>query len=1074
MAELKLFKASAGSGKTFQLTYEYLLLALDYPFAFSHILAVTFTNKAATEMKNRILQELHLLASQRESKHLLRLCDSMKRTQEAIRHDAAIVLKALLHNYSRFSVSTIDHFFQRVLQSFLRELGLQTGLTIELNNMAVLDEAVNRLFTRIDSDSNLREWLISFAEEKIELGQTWDFHHNIKELGQQVFTETYHAIGSALQQRMHDKEFLKQFMSETSVRCNQIKQELVSAGRAGLDLIEKHGLTINDFRLKERGFISYFVKLAEAKFELPNKTTSEARNDVTKWYSQTSPRQKQIEEIYPLLNPLLSNAIEAVIRHLPYLVSAQIVRSQIYVMGILADLSQEINGYCRDKDIFLLSNSSKLLKDVISDNDTPFIYEKQGQYYHHYMIDEFQDTSQMQWNNFMPLIAGSMSENHDNLLVGDIKQSIYRWRNSDWNVFAHKVEEAFSSSNLRKIGLKVNYRSAPLIIKFNNSLFDHCSSILSSRLAAEMEEENMLSREITTIYSDAVQEIQKSHENNNGYISIRFFKDTPERKWSDTAIEHLPEVLQSLQDKGVALRDTAILVRTKDDGRIISSFLMEYGQQHAGDKYRYEFISEEFLFLTYSAAVCMILAILRYLVDPDDSINCGAILHLSRDMSTIKPDQEPTFIDPCKQAADIIKNAGFISPSVTTEQLIQMPVNEIIERIIRIFGMQTNEQEVAYLIAFQDRLSEFQLTRQNDIYSFLNWWEENSSQFALSAADEQDAIRIMTIHKAKGLEFQAILVPFCEWNLDNDTNPTIVWCKTEASPFNGFERIPLRYNKKLITSYFKDDYYREKQKAYIDNLNLLYVAFTRPKANLIAFCKAPEKEDFEIRSISSLLFSAFTKTHTGKDALKISLTDAWNDEEQFFKTGTITAKENKTVYANEFVLTGLHISDRKREIRYRRYGDDFFVTDPGITHPLNYGKVMHEAFMRIRSKKDIPAVIQALVFEGIIPEARADELTQIINKYLSLPDITGWFEDGLTIIAENEIILPGGATMRPDRVIIQNNKATVIDYKFGKHKNEEHRQQVARYCEQMKLMGYTDVKGYLWYVTLQEIFAVNN
>ncbi len=447
MSQLRIYKASAGSGKTFRLAVEYLKIALSSEWNYKHILAVTFTNKATTEMKYRVVQELYKLANGEQTAYLDVLKTEMGLNEVELEARAQKCLKRILHDYSRFSISTIDSFFQRVIKAFNRELGINTAYQVDLNDDQILDEAVDELLLSIEDDRDLLEWLKQFARDKILEGGGWNLKGDILKLGRQIYNETFKELNQSLYEKLNDRVFIRNYRRDLQQIIFQYESKLKQLGKEGLRLIENAGLTVADFKYGSTSAANSFVKMLKADF-VPGSRVVQAVEDAANLYKKNDPAA--VKEVAGQLQPLLAEAVRFYKQENQNCHTARLIVNQLYTLGILVDLQEMVRKVTRNKGVILISESGSLLKQIIADSEAPFVYEKTGIYYQHFMIDEFQDTSGLQWGNFRPLIGNSLSENNLGMLVGDVKQAIYRWRSGDWNLLASKVACAFPANGSRR------------------------------------------------------------------------------------------------------------------------------------------------------------------------------------------------------------------------------------------------------------------------------------------------------------------------------------------------------------------------------------------------------------------------------------------------------------------------------------------------------------------------------------------------------------------------------------------------------------------------------------------------
>ncbi|MBU8891413.1 MAG: UvrD-helicase domain-containing protein [Bacteroidales bacterium] len=1080
MSQLIIYKASAGSGKTFKLTEEYLKLLFKYPENYRRILAVTFTNKATAEMKNRILSELNKLDKGIKSDYLEGLKTEFKLSEAEIKLRANQILTLLLHDFSKFSVSTIDKFFQKIIRSFTREIGIQPGYSIELNQNEILLKVIDNLLLDLDENNELREWLSNLASDKIEQGNKWDFKDDIKNLAQEIFKEEYKAFDQQLIKKMSDKEFLKKYIQELQQIRSKFENTINITANKAIELIQTSGLAIEDFKWGKSSVPNYFNKIINNNDYEPKIRTLKGTESFDEWFTNKSPQKDSIENI--LNNGLFDLLVETVNfyekNYIQYYSSLEILKF-INTLGILTDISGKLRDYCEEQNLFLISDSAKLLQIIIDNNDSPFIYEKTGSIYKHFMIDEFQDTSKTQWYNFKPLINNSLAQGSKNLVVGDIKQSIYRWRNSDWKILSDEVQNDFLQFNPEIQALNNNWRSGKSIIDFNNSVFSYSSQVLQQNFNGEFTEsensENPYKTKITDAYQDVFQKIPDNNKD-DGYINHTFLSEKEYDSWKDEVKSRLPKIIENLQEKGHRLNDIAILVNRKKEGQDIANTLIEYKNQ-SSSKYKFDFISNDSLFLANSSLVRFIIAILEYILNPEDDINTSFIAYeyncyLKTDELSNDDLHELIRNHSKEEKGKWLKKIFPEEFIESLDQIKQLPVYELIDRITRLFKLNEIKAELPYLKSFLDIVLDFSKNSASDIHTFVNWWNEDGQNKTLSVSENQDAIRIITIHSSKGLEFKNVIIPFCNWDIDHKSNQTnILWCKTDAEPFNQLDLIPVKYSKNLVKTVFKPDYLKEKLHAYVDNLNLLYVAFTRVKENL--FCFSPLKDKAKkISNVANLLFFTYQnyKNYT-TDKTLIDFTDHWNAQTPSFEFGELKkAMDVKKDLPDEFEINKFESFDIKNKLRLKLHDNSFFTGQESAPfEKVNYGKVMHEIFENIKTEKDISQAIDKLIFDGKISPDKKPEIKLKINDTFKNDQIKSWFSDEWQIKNEAEIILDKGKTARPDRVISNNEKIVVIDYKFGEQEEEKHYKQVKSYIEILKKMENKQVDGFLWYVDLNFI-----
>jgi ATP-dependent exoDNAse (exonuclease V) beta subunit len=812
---LTIYKASAGSGKTYTLTGEYLHLLFSHPHAYRRILAVTFTNKATDEMKRRIIEELYRLSSGQESAHLLSLQQGGKRTEVSIRRRAKETLEAILDDYTAFHISTIDSFFQQTLHAFTRETGLQGGYQIEMDAGMVLEEAIDRLLTRLDKTQHkdLLDWLLCFAEDKIESGDSWDIRNSLAALGKEIFSETFKSLDEQALADLANKDLLDACHKELQATIDTVESKARQLGQEGLEIMTRYALAPTDFKGGSRSPFLFFEKLAKGEMNPPTSTFLNLADNVDQWCTKTSPCGDTIRCSFEALNPCVSRVIRFFNQLTDYNTAREIIR-YFYVLGILSDIARSVAEFREEENVLLIADATELIRRIIDGSDIPFIYEKTGTRIDHYMIDEFQDTSRMQWYNFHPLIRESLAAGHHNLIVGDVKQSIYRFRNSDWQLLDTQVQQEFSIYPVQERTLTHNYRSCPHIVAFNNHIFaeipcrlqdNYNYDLAGSSLTAE--QQSFFTSRITDTYAHTAQQVPPSMPQSEGHVRIEFIPtDDEEPDWKSLALERLPIFLQQLQDKGYESRDIAILVRTNREASTVAKHLLTFAAQHPDDPYNYDIISEDALLISAAPSVRALVALLRLVNTPNPTTQAFVRYAL-----------RPLGVHPLPLPAPLPTD-----------------LYRCVEMLHHLYAPYFPAADQAYLYGFFDAAMDFVHKKSTDISRFLQWWDSRGKNKPIAPPDACNAIRILTIHKAKGLGFKAVIIPLAEWEIDHPpARADTLWCQPQNTPLHPLRLIPLRYGKALTGTHFANDYFREKLFTCIDSLNTLYVACTRAEYELI-------------------------------------------------------------------------------------------------------------------------------------------------------------------------------------------------------------------------------------------------
>lgn len=1072
---LTVYKASAGSGKTFQLVAEYLKLLLKNPFNYKHILAVTFTNKATNEMKSRILGQLNVLAGNQPTDYTTILENETSLSEEVIRQRARQVLKNILHDYNRFSVSTIDSFTQRIIKAFNREMGISPQVTLELDDDLLLEEATDRLLEKIDSDRQLRKWLVSFSEEKITDNKSQQIEDDIKNLGKELFKEKFQLFFPEKENSVYTRENLKEFRSELNKIIISYESELKQKGAECVRQMENAGLEPDDFSGKSRSIGNFFLKLAAG--ELPNftKTIEDHAEEIEKWYTAKSPKKELVRHVVETtLQPLLQEIIAFKNNNEIRYFSAIEANKQLRMLGILTDLKEVIRELLHEKGVLQLSDSNLLLSKIIGESDSPFIYEKIGNQFSHFMLDEFQDTSALQWNNFKPLVANSLSEGNTNLLVGDVKQSIYRWRNSDWNILDEQINTDFPHFQPEEKPLKKNWRSRQNIINFNNAAIGQLKQTFENYLLTDINNEKFKNK-FSSIYEHFVQQPGKTETNPTGLAQINFLeKDDFEKQSAELLIEQVKQ----LQDNGLRAADTAILIRTNKEGTKIIETFVEAAQKQENTGYNLSVISNESLFLFASKGVNFIIFIIELLVDPDNKIVKAALLNLW--LSWLKPELESNGqqtipgIREEKWQLDTDFEQVFekeLQPAIerVKSKVLLASLDESVMEIASLFGLFQMKSELPFLQAFIDQTADIKISISNDLSNLLHWWNETGYKSPVSVNEDVDAIRLLTVHKAKGLEFEAVLLPNFNWYSSWKGNQApILWCTPETGPFNRFPLLPVKATQTLEKTIFSNDYYEEKLNAYIDTLNLVYVAFTRAKSVLMVNAEHPDEKNNSKgpgKSINHLLKFALEQLED------TSFADCWKAENTQFSYGDLPVFAAKQASSDSEWIAKYHFNNFGERIKLRLNSEDFLI--PGELHQSvkNTGKLVHEILSGIETFDDIDAACQKAQNEGKINDEEAAEIKKKLTESIQNSQTIHWFNGSYKVLNEREII-SSGQLYRPDRIMISGENAVVVDYKWGEKIPGKYNKQVSRYVQLLRDSGFKQVEGFLWYINQDEVEKV--
>ena len=1088
---LTVYKASAGSGKTFTLASEYITLVVKNPQDYKKILAVTFTNKATQEMKTRILSQLYGIAHKLPDSQAYYEQVSQKTDfpEQTIRENAAEALSLLTHHYNEFRVQTIDAFFQSVLRNLARELNLTANLRIDLNDEQVEAQAVDELINSLEEGEEVLSWIRDYIDKNIEDDKGWNVIGQIKDFGKNIFKDFYKEHKAELDNRFREESFFDDFIMDLRKRRAHTLKNLNDQAKQMLQKIRE--ANVDDpslFNNKSRGIYPYIVKLAKgtpSDNDAPNYVNTCIEN-ATKWPAGSCSADKKAT-IIELASASLCNDLKLLekyrIEGWKEYQSCNLVLKHLSQLRLLHAISEAVDEINKDTNRFMLSNTQSLLSTLMKDSDTPFVFEKMGAYLKHIMIDEFQDTSTIQWNNFRKLLDNCMAqiESH-NLIVGDVKQSIYRWRQGDWKLL-NNIEHNFSKEQIKIEPLDTNYRSEENIIRFNNAFFTQAVV----QTVKELESDKIKgASQLIEAYKEIEQKPRK--DNGKGCVRIKLFRydKAISAEYKENILNELIDNVRQLLEHGYKQKDIAILARSKTViPDIVDKFQSEFGTDVS-------LVSDEAFQLDASLAVNVIIAALRLLTHPDDKLTESKLVKLYQQqvMQTDK-DNNALFVDGGSIELKSFLPNGYVDKF---ESLLRLSLVDLVDEIFSLFNLGSLEGQSAYVCTFYDTLNEYLRDHPADIDDFIEEWEDTLSSNTIQS-DEVDGIRLITIHKSKGLEYDNVLIPFCDWELEK-TNGNTIWCSgdNKEKPYGELPLIPIDFSKKMIGTVFEDDYKEEHLQNTVDNMNLLYVAFTRAGKNLFITGKKASK-------------SIFTNLQNGNTAIDRSqiiqlviddlaneldgatLDDAGDKEPISFEFGTLTdceerVKQEKST-ENPFELTPkthkLKIETFPHPVSFRQSnkshdfinGEDI---DPSDTNRyIKVGNILHQLFSTILTEADIEPRLKELEQEGVIynDEVTSRELQNKIANALKNEKVKDWFSSRWKLFNECTILDYDKESgdiheHRPDRVMTDGKEIIVVDFKFGKPREEYH-EQVQRYMSLLMRMGYEKVSGYIWYVVRNEI-----
>lgn len=1060
---LTVYKASAGSGKTFTLATEYMKLVIANPEAYRSILAVTFTNKATEEMKLRIISQLYGLSKLLpESETYLKVIqDSLGMDRKQIAKRAHEALYNLLHHYSYFRVETIDSFFQRVMRNLAKELELSANLKLELNDREIERQAVDELIEGLSIGDKLLTWILDYIKGNIGEDKNWNVIGKIKRFGENLSKDFYKANEKQLRQKLEEEGFLERYSRQLEEVKRQAMEQVEQIAATFFDALDENGLTMDDFSRKKQGPWGYFEKLRTgACYEEygVNSYQANAVDSVDAWFTKAkaTPQNPAYHVVEEMLRPLLEFAVEKMPQLLGVYRSVEVTKSNLSQLRLLGSIDQKIKEMNQDANRFLLSDTQPLLHALMESGagDSSFIFEKIGTQLEHIMIDEFQDTSVTQWKNFKVLLDETMSHKEsNNLIVGDVKQSIYRWRAGDWRLL-NDIEREFPrpSDQLRLRSLATNYRSDRNVIEFNNQFFVYAAD---KEYQAQKETDESGAEALRQAYADVIQQVPENKPR-QGYVRIKLL---PKEEYREAMLTLTAETVDELISQGASEGDIAILIRSNEIIRDVANYFL-------ANRPQYKLVSDEAFRLDASTAVNTLVMALRLLYHQDDIVEATLSGYYHRlIMGEETEESQPLPLEYTDHK----------------EELMSMPLYDLVERLATIFRVHELKDQSAYVCAFYDQLDNYMEDGTGTVEDFLDAWDNNLHGKTIQS-DDVAGIRLMTIHKSKGLEFAHVIMPFCDWPI---TKSHVIWCTPQASPFNELPLVPVDCSKsRLQDTIYEKDYHYERLQETVDNLNLLYVAFTRARQNLFVYGK---RDISNIRS--RLIQDCLPDVARTLEGCKLSGMDEEKTEPIVMEYGELdinrqrkAEKESDNVFLKPVNRLTIHPDTYplKAQFRQSNKSRDFIKGDDEQSTQGEYmqlGVILHQVFSTIQTADDVEGALSQLRIDGVLNAVPDEEkLREMLQRRLQTPKVKEWFSGQWEVYNERDILTVDEQsgevkTYRPDRVMVNGTEMIVVDFKFAAQR-PEHVSQVKGYMELLKRMSHLTVKGYLWYVYPNKIVTV--
>ena len=1129
----RIYSSSAGSGKTYQLTKEYLLLALgaNDPAYFKRVLAITFTNDAAGEMKERIVGALRRFAHPKEGAKtdalLAEVAAELGLTPAEVQRRAAAAFRLVLYHYADFAVSTIDSFVQRIVTAFTRELGLPATFEVELDTDSVLQSAVAALLDKVNRDPNsklLSQTLAEYALGQAEEGKSWSrLPEELATFGKVLFNETVQEAVAQL-----DKLSLADFRRldrEIRTRRAEIEAQAKELGRLATDAVAAAGLTAAHINGGEKGVYTHFAN-AMRWLETGDTPTATSRKvfESGKWGSGAAQKEKRlddVEAVRPVLEDTFLALAELRLAHLNNYVLLAAMQPYLFHASLLSELNKLVEQISRERNVVLISEFNRRIAGIVLTEPVPFLYERLGEKYEHILIDEFQDTSVLQWNNLLPLVENTLANGHSSLAVGDAKQAIYRWRGGEMEQILrlHQGDtaalvarardeemrellrlryEAFNDK-LEAKALQVNYRSAKEIVDFNNSFFAAVSSRHDALNLVGSIYDNHFGQQVPATLS-ATQ---------RGHVELLFTqKDAPALRYAPAAGTytteslpgHAPGVLlgydestcylmlqlveQALHD-GYELADIAVLCRTRGSSKTIAKFLKERG---------YAIISADSLALEFAEVVNLLVSILRVLHQPADTLaRAEALLLVDKVVRRLAPTPARA-----RHIADVANAAGgtaffdelrSLGYDVREAETGNLGLYELAERLLNLFDLLGRNGESDYLFRFLDLTLEYSLKYGNNLGNFLTHWQERKGRISINAPGGRAAITITTVHKAKGLAYGVVIVPFADWSMEPHRG-TLLWGHLEADE-KPIAQMPdvavVSLSKSIQQTALGAQYDEEREKTFLEGLNTLYVAFTRPRHRLYVISKKPEEKKSAKATEETEAVAPLAAARSVADLLHGYLlgSGAWQEEQVAFivSQGSLAAKkpDNGPPVANTYNLTNLAAAPWEDRLKLRRHASTLFDFDEQQALG-EWNRKLHFALRRLLTAADVGRVASQLVAEGILSARERPALVGHLEQLVSHPRLAPYFAPHLSVETEREILVGGVKlrTYKPDRIVLEpslehhhrlSGRVTLLDFRLPPP-HEKHQRLLRNYTTLFEELGYAEVHGLIYYFGTGDVVAI--
>lgn len=1058
---LHVYKSSAGSGKTYTLAVQYLKLALGSKDTFKHILALTFTNKAAQEMKDRVLDFLKEIIQFKDKPpeffddllenipkyHQIKENKSLAEAKQQLKTDAKYLYKRILHHYSEYAVTTLDSFTNRLIRSFSHDLGLSFNYQVELDTKQLLSDAVEELVNRIGvHEDMLTKVLTRYSQQKIDSETSRRINRELESRARSLLSDIDEKHLKPLR-TLSIKDILKT-QKGIIIEIAGFEKQLQELGKEFIEVCKQAGIEGSMF-LGKGSIYTYFDRFQKRIFtDLQPTATVKKIIETGQWTAKTAPIENRqlIESVSENLKQIYQKLQELILEGVSDYLLMQQIKSGIFPYMVLMELEKILSQIKQENQMVHISDFNKIISEEIAQESAPYIYERIGNKYQHYLLDEFQDTSVIQWHNLLPLVENSLSENNFNLIVGDAKQAIYRWRGSEVEQFAKlpallgddkdlltQQRENMLKNAYFEVRLNTNYRSYETIVDFNNQLFRFIM------------EQSYLPENLKAIYQEHSQKINEK-KRNGGMVDVHIMDFPPKSDvelkreiYSDRTLK----LVENSIENNYQYKDIAILTRNNKDLINLAKFLLEK---------KIPIISSESLYVDSSPRVQFILSLLKHIEQPLEAVYQVEIIRYLLEAGMINGEGISSLsnhLNHLHSKDALQKYWSQLNLDFNKSVLVSFEAYEAIEEIVRVFKLDAKEPLLHFFI---EASYIFTQEKHQGLKEFAEWWALKHDDFSLEVPDDWNAVRLMTFHKAKGLEFPIVINWFSQKLSKDKSGESTVWINPKLEKFPELKSFPFKISK-LKETVHQEIYEKEISKSILDDINLFYVANTRPTEKLFLLVdKAPAKKSSSPRLPFDLLMQEFIQSSN-----MIEL------EENIFRMGA----ENSLVKLKdeEHVPEKMLILDVMKGESWRGIIDLSLENEreKSWNESAAWGQKVHLVLAEIHSEKDIPSAFADLIYKGVIEEDEREILVELVLQVMNHPKLQAYYKPGLMVFNEREIMAEDGKVFRPDRMVVLDDRVIIIDYKTG-HPNEKDQKQVSHYMQLLANILQKKTQGFLVYL----------